>query len=75
MFGGIINLGIDQVYRDTRQCEVVPPPESLRDRFAMAALAGQVMFEGLEGSEPEMIAGMCYEMANAMLKARGEVQP
>jgi hypothetical protein len=43
---------------------------SLRDYFAAKALAGQIQFEGMEGSTPDHISAMAYELADAMLKAR-----
>ncbi len=42
----------------------------LRDYFAAKALQGQIAFEGMEGCDPEHIAGMCYELADAMIKHR-----
>lgn len=46
---------------------------SLRDYFAAKAMLGEITHQGLEGREIDHIAGMAYEMANAMLRAR-EVQ-
>lgn len=43
---------------------------SLRDYFAAKAMQGDIAVNGLEGREVEMVAGMSYEMADAMLKAR-----
>ena len=47
---------------------------SLRDYFAAKAMLGEITHQGLEGRDVDHIAGMAYEMANAMLLAR-EVQP
>lgn len=43
---------------------------SLRDYFAARAMQGDIAVNGLEGRDVEMVAGMSYEMADAMLKAR-----
>lgn len=43
---------------------------SLRDYFAAQALIGQIHFEGMEGCNKETIAGMAYELADAMLVER-----
>jgi hypothetical protein len=45
---------------------------SLRDWFAGRALAGQVAFEGMEGCDAELIAGMSYELADRMLAERAK---
>ena len=45
---------------------------SLRDWFAGKALVGEIMYQGLEGRETAHIAGMVYEMADAMLAARAK---
>ena len=42
----------------------------LRDRFAAAALTGEISIHGLEGNETEDTAIWAYEMADAMLAAR-----
>ena len=47
---------------------------TLRDYFAAKAMQGEIDSQGLEGREADHIAGMAYEMADAMLKAR-EVKP
>lgn len=43
---------------------------TLRDYFATKALQGQIAYEGMEGCDAEHIAGMAYELADAMLAAR-----
>lgn len=43
---------------------------SLRDYFAAKAMSGQLAYEGMEGCSSEHIAGMAYELADAMLSAR-----
>ena len=43
---------------------------SIRDWFAGMALHGQIDYEGLEGCDKTQIAGMCYEIADAMLAQR-----
>lgn len=45
---------------------------SLRDYFAAKAMHGEIDSQGLEGREVDQIAGMAYEMADAMLAARGD---
>ena len=42
----------------------------LRDWFAGQALSGEVAVNGLGGSDVKDVAAWCYEMADAMLKAR-----
>ena len=46
----------------------------LRDRFAMAALTGLLghFEDGIHTSDCEMISDLAYDMADAMLKARGD---
>ena len=43
---------------------------TLRDKFADSALKGQIAYEGMEGCDTKLIAGMAYELADAMLEAR-----
>ena len=43
---------------------------SLRDYFAAKAMLGEITDQGLEGRDPDHIAGMAYEMADAMIRAR-----
>lgn len=43
---------------------------SMRDYFAAKAMQGDIAVNGIEGRDVEMVAGMSYEMADAMLKAR-----
>lgn len=43
---------------------------SLRDYFAAKAMLGEIINQGLEGRDLGHIAGMSYEIADAMLKAR-----
>lgn len=45
---------------------------SLRDWFAGQALAGQVMFEGMEGCDADLIAGCAYELADEMISRRAK---
>jgi len=59
-------------YNPTKEFHL--PGMSLRDYFAAKAMLGEITHQGLEGREIDHIAGMAYEMANAMLRAR-EVQP
>lgn len=44
---------------------------SIRDYFAAKVLQGQIAFEGADGCDPEHIAGCAYQIADAMVKARG----
>lgn len=48
---------------------------SLRDYFAAKAMNAEISFAGLEGGDVDHIAGMSYQMADAMLKARSKSQP
>ena len=48
---------------------------TLRDYFAAKAMAAEITDQGLEGRETDHIAGMAYEMADAMLAARKAVAP
>ena len=48
---------------------------SIRDYFAAKAMAAEITDQGLEGRETDHIAGMAYEMADAMLVARKAVAP
>lgn len=43
----------------------------MRDYFAAKVLQGQIAFEGADGCNPEHIAGCAYQIADAMVKARG----
>jgi hypothetical protein len=45
---------------------------TLRDWFAGQVLAGQISYEGAEGCDAELVAGCAYELADAMMKARGK---
>jgi len=45
---------------------------ALRDHFAAKAMAAQISIEGMEGCDKETIAGMAYELADAMLKERSK---
>jgi len=49
---------------------ILNPGMALRDYFAAKAMLGDIVYQGLEGREALHIAGMAYEMADAMLKAR-----
>ena len=50
-------------------------PETLRDRFAMAALTGLVPCCDRPESDPAMLAQWAYAQADAMLAARKAVEP
>lgn len=53
------------------------PGMTLRDYFAAKAMQADITsdnWNGLEDSDPELIAAMAYEMADAMLRAR-EARP
>lgn len=52
------------------QCRKPSSGMSLRDYFAAKAMQGQIQFDGMEGCDLELIAGMAYELADAMLKER-----
>jgi hypothetical protein len=58
----------------TDQCGLSPAPESLRDRFAMAALEGIIAGHRYElpgdVKRGELYAQWAYSYADAMLKAR-----
>lgn len=43
---------------------------TLRDYFAAQAMQSEVALQGMEGNDCQHIAGMAYEMADAMLLAR-----
>lgn len=45
---------------------------TLRDYFAAKAMQAEIVNQGLEGRDAEHIAGMAYEMADAMLKVRSK---
>ena len=42
--------------------------KSLRDEFAMAALTGQIHYEGMEGCDEQHLAAMSYQLADAMME-------
>lgn len=44
-----------------------------RDTFAAEAMGAQIQFEGMEGCDKEHIAGMAYEIADAMMEMRGKI--
>lgn len=44
--------------------------KNLRDQFAGLAMLGEIISQGLEGRDAEAIAGMAFEMADAMLAMR-----
>jgi hypothetical protein len=45
---------------------------STLDYFAAKAMAAQIIMEGMEGCDKELIVAMAYEMADAMLKERAK---
>ena len=45
---------------------------TLRDYFAAKAMQADLTAGGIEGCDVEAAAAMAYEMADAMIKARGE---
>lgn len=45
--------------------------KTLRDEFAMAALNGMNTHPA-NGDEPEWVANWCYQIADEMMKARGQ---
>lgn len=49
--------------------------ETLRDRFAMAALTGVWANRSFNDMSPEATARSCYTMADQMLAARGDAAP
>lgn len=56
--------------RNDGQCAPTEYGMSLRDYFAAKAMLGEITHQGLEGRDPDHIAGMAYEMADAMIRAR-----
>lgn len=54
-----------------QECEVLMAEDkSLLDKFAAEAMGAQIQFEGMEGCDKEHIAGMAYEVADAMMEMR-----
>ena len=46
--------------------------ETLRDRFAMAALTGILSNSHDDGLSTELVASACYDYADAMMEARND---
>lgn len=59
-------------WREKQRLDGVPPPRSLRDDFAMAALAGLCAFPGRadERNGPDHFARWAYALADAMMDER-----
>ena len=51
------------------------PGISTRDYFAAKAMQGEIVCQGMEGSDIHHIAAMAYEAADAMIKARDARPP
>lgn len=59
---------IDGLLRRLGKLEDEAPDPTLRDRFAMAALAGAM--PAFFGGDYDDMAGTCYQVADAMLRGR-----
>ncbi len=68
-FPGGQNTG---VFTDSERGEPTQRGMTLRDYFAKGAMEAECIHQGLEGRDVEHIAAMAYELADAMLKARGD---